>query len=211
MRAGKVGRVAWAAVVMAVAAVAMTPAASASSTSVVTDPVGDAIYAPGITGQAYQDIVEVSITLRHGQFTFVMDLAAPIPDSPPLLPPGVARLTWSWHLDTDPNTAPCGFPHAPGICANAEFFVYVLWDGTTFTGLLVDRRPLLTGEEAVLSPVSFTIEGSRITAFVDGAAIGDPSSFGWRSVAAIWAGPLGTESHLTLDNAPDQGFATWPS
>lgn len=193
------------------AAVAMASATSASSTSVVTDPVGDAIYSPGITGQAYQDIVEVSITQRHDGFTFGMDLAASIPDSPPLLPPGVERLTWSWHLDTDPNTAPCGFPHAPGICVNSEFFVYVLWDGTTFTGLLVDRRPLLTGGEAVLTPVSFTIDGSGITAFVDGPMIGNPSSFGWRSVAAIWPGPLGTESHHTLDIAPDEGFATWPS
>ena len=209
MRAGTVGRVAL--TVVAMAAVAMASAASASSTSVVTDPVGDAIYSPGITGQAYQDIVEVSITQRHDGFTFGMDLAASIPDSPPLLPPGVERLTWSWHLDTDPNTAPCGFPHAPGICVNSEFFVYVLWDGTTFTGLLVDRRPLLTGGEAVLTPVSFTIDGSGITAFVDGPMIGNPSSFGWRSVAAIWPGPLGTESHHTLDIAPDEGFATWPS
>ena len=209
MRAGTVGRVAL--TVVAMAAVAMASATSASSTSVVTDPVGDAIYSPGITGQAYQDIVEVSITQRHDGFTFGMDLAASIPDSPPLLPPGVERLTWSWHLDTDPNTAPCGFPHAPGICVNSEFFVYVLWDGTTFTGLLVDRRPLLTGGEAVLTPVSFTIDGSGITAFVDGPMIGNPSSFGWRSVAAIWPGPLGTESHHTLDIAPDEGFATWPS
>ncbi len=185
---------------------------AAALTSVVTDPVGDAVLTPGIAGPSYQDIVEASITLSHGQFIFTMDLAAPIPNSPPLLPPGTALIDWAWHLNTEPTQAPCGFPLAPATCFPFEFAIVIVWAGTSFTGILIDRRPLLTEGNAIVTAVPFTIQGTEVTASVSGAMIGNPSSFLWTAVTAAWSAGFGTDSFHPVDLAPDNsGFAApWP-
>ena len=188
------------------------PLVSAALTSVVTDPVGDAMPTPGIAAPSYLDIVKASITSSHGQFVFVTDLAAPIPNSPPLLPPGIALIDWAWQLNTDPTKTVCGFPGGPGasLCIPVEFIVIIFWDGTSFTGMLIDRRPLLTGGNAILTAVPFNINGSEVIASSNGAMIDNPLSFGWRALTDTWSARFGTDSFHAPDFAPDNGFAPWP-
>ena len=185
---------------------------AAALTSVVTDPVGDASSTPGIAAPSYLDIAKASITLIHGQFVFVTDLAAPIPNSPPLLPPGVGLIDWAWQLNTDPTKTVCGFPGAPGaaLCIPVEFIVIIFWDGTGFMGMLIDRRPLLTGGHAILTAVPFNINGSEVTASLSGVTIDSPSSFGWRALTDTWSAGFGTDSFHAPDFAPDNRFAPWP-
>ena len=191
------------------------PLASASLTSVVTDEVGDAMLAPGIEAPLYQEIVMASITSSHGGFVFVMDLAAPIPNSPPLLPPGTTLIDWVWQLNTDTTKAPCGFPGAPGqsaFCQPFEFVIGVVWNGASFTGILIDRRPLLTGGNATIVSLPFTIQGSEVKVSLTGAIIDNPSSFGWRALTTAWSGGFGTDSFHPVDLALDSfGFASFPS
>ena len=183
---------------------------SAVLTSAVTDPVGDAVASQGegLTGAAYQDIVGSGIDQTGGVFNLSMDVAAPIPANP-VMPPGIKLQEWSWNLNTGPGL-PGGFPFAPGNAAPPEFVVHVLWDGTTFTGTVIDRRPLLTGGEARTTAVSFVINGSRVSASVNAAILGNPSSFTWIARTDDWPTLLGTNSVQTLDRAPDISPASLP-
>lgn len=187
------------------------PTASAQ-TSCVTDPVGDAsVIDKSIVIAPYQDIIKACITLKGGRFFFVMDVAGPIPSSP-ALQPSVRLLDWSFRLNTDLATCPIGFPWAPGDRIHcAKFVLFVLWDGTNFTGILIDRRPALTGGQAVITPIPFEIQGAEITAPVDAAMVGNPPSFQWRATTDVWLTELGTEAFFQPDSAPDSGTATWPN
>src|SRR5437899_12187372 len=115
---------------MAATLVAAPFVSAAALTSVVTDRVGDAMRTPGIVGASYLDIVKASITLSHGQLVLVMDLAAPIPNSRPLLPPGVALIDCACQLNTDPTNTVCGFPGGagPALCIPVERIVITARD-----------------------------------------------------------------------------------
>jgi len=139
-----------------------------------------------------------------------MDVAAPIPSSP-VLSRGVHLLDWTFRFDTDPSTTPRGFPWSPGDHIHgAEYVVFILWDGTRFSGIVINRTPLLTGGEPVITPVDFEINGSEIVASIDTAMIGDPSSLRLRATTDIWFTELGTDAFFQSDAIPDFGFLTWP-
>lgn len=201
--------------ILFVLSVSLPEARASALTSVVTDPVGDAFLTPGIAAPPYQDIVKASITLKGGQFIFLMDLAAPIPNSPPLLAPGNVLIDWVWQLQTNPTVLPCGFPGSPGsgaFCPPFEYVIGIVWNGTSFTGIFIDRTPLLTGGNAIVTAVPFSINGSEVTASLGGASIGNPSSFGWHALTTAWSGGFGTDSFHPVDSAPDNfAFAPWPS
>ncbi len=195
-----------------VAVILAQPVSAKALTSVITDPQGDAFFADSHPAPGYQDIVRATIASDGRQFTFGIELAAPIPDTP-ALPPGVVLMVWSWGVDTNPATAPAGFPFVPGPegAAPAEFLVWVIWDGTSFTGIVIDRRPLITGGEAIITSVSFDRSGAVATVSVNAALLGKPSSFTWVARTIDWTGPLGTLANFDVDRAPDAGRATWPS
>lgn len=191
-----------------VAALFVAQPVSAGLTSVVEDPVGDAfVDNPGIPFNAYQDIVQAAVTLKDGRFIVAMKLAGSVPSSP-VLPPQIVLLDWSWYINTDPTTFPAGFPYSPGGAPSPEFIVLLVWDGTSFTTTLIDRRPLLTGGQALLTPVPFLIKGSVITASVDAAQLDNPSSFGWSALTEDWETQLGTNSFHTIDFT---AAAQWPA
>ena len=164
-----------------------TGAASAQGavgkTSVVRDPIGDATKA----ARRYQDVVSAEI-MKHGRhFVFVMELATPVPHKPPV-PSGADVIVWMFSLDTDTTEFQVGYPH-PGT-ERFEFQVQLRQyrdgftdplDPTRSAGVLVDRRPLLTGRQAILTAIEYSIEGTKITWVVDAASLGDPSAFQWIS------------------------------
>ena len=195
---------------------------AAGKTSVVLDPVGDADK----TAQDYQDIVGATITKKGGTFVFVITLAAALPDNPTL--PSWADVTdWGFGLDMDPSAFPVGYPFTKN---NPQFQEFLLehrvyrsgfsdpLDPTRSAGILIDRRPLLEGGQAIITPVQFSIDGARITWVVDAALLGDPATFRWAAFTAVsHAGDdvkNGYNNITGLDSAPDvfQGapLATWP-
>jgi hypothetical protein len=159
------------------------PASAESLTVTLTDPAGDARYkAPG-----YLDLVQAEATKQGQNFEFRTVVAEPIPLSLPNLPPGNRLVLWLWGLDTDPTTAPQGTPVSPGVPIAAEFVLRVVWNGTAFSGELIDRRPLLTGGEAVVTPLPFTIASNQVSMAVPASAVGNPTSFLWDIVSIYWS------------------------
>ena len=170
-----------------------------AQTSTVFDPVGDTLF----NAPAFQDIVIGQMTkTASGDFELLMGMAGPVPVDPPLPPPGVSEIWWMWTFDLDPTAFPQGTPFPPGVKRRPEFVVYVSWDGTEFAGTAIDRRPLLTGGEAIITPVPFSINGTMVEAVLDFELIGDvPPSFHWGPFTVDWSGPVGSEGHNFVDSA----------
>jgi hypothetical protein len=194
----------------------------AGRTSVVTDPAGDADKA----AQAYQDIVRAEITKQGTNFVFIMTLAAPVPDNPSL-PSWADVLAWEFWLDTDPTAFPVGYPFTKNTANLLEFEIQHRVYRSGFTdpldpksgaAVLVDRRPLLSGGQAILTPITFSIDGAKLTWVVDAALLGDPPTFQWASgTAAAHAGDdvkNGYSNISVFDAAPNLNlgapFVTWP-
>lgn len=194
---------------------------AAGQTSSVTD-------VPGYEdnkAQDYQDILKATITKKGQAFIVVMDLAASVPNMPPL-PSRADMLDWLVALDTDENESPAGYDFTKNGAGPWEFFVEHRVYRSGFTdpldpgtaGILVDRRPLLTGGQAKVIPINFSIDGAKLTWVVDADLLGDPSTFQWAAAtAAASAGDdvkNGYNNILLYDQAPNinQGatLATWP-
>lgn len=195
---------------------------AAALTSAVADPVGDVMN----KGNDYQDVVRAEITKQGTSFVFVQTLAAPLPDNPPL-PSWADVLAWEFWLDTDPTAFPAGYPFTKNTANPLEFEVqYRVYrsgftdplDPTRSAGVLVDRRPLLTGGQATLTPIKASIDGAQITFVVDAALLDDPATFQWASgtAAAHSGGDVknGYNSISVFDAVPDVNlgapFVTWP-
>jgi hypothetical protein len=174
-------------------------------TTTVSDPVGDANF----NAPAFQDVVVAQMTkTAGGDFHLLMEMAGPVPATPPMPPPARTVIWWAWAFDLDPTTSPPGWPNPPPVGLPGEFVVIVSWDGTEFAGTAVDRRPLLTGGEAIFTPVTFSINGKILEADLPYALIGDvPPSFGWDAFIWDWPGPVGKSGGFV---AVDLAFATFP-
>jgi hypothetical protein len=173
-----------------------------------TDPAGDAAasHGNGLTGEPYQDIIGATIDFDQATFTFSMDVGTSVPGSP-VLPGGITVQEWSWNINTAPEL-PSGFPFAPGGAAPPEFIVMVTWNGSTFAGILIDRRPLLSGGQAVSTSIPFEIDGATITADVSASRLGNPTSFALVARTNNWP-HFGSGSVQTLDRAPDIAPIFW--
>ena len=198
--------------------VAFSADATGANISVVLDPVGDVVS----KGNDYQDIVRAETAKQGRDFAFVMELAAAVPDNP-LLPSGADVIDWVLGLDTDPAAFPVGYPFGKNEASDKEFFIEHRQyragfadplDPTSSPGILIDRRPLLIGGQAIITPIQFSIEGAKITWVVDAALLGDPSTFQWGSATCrAQARDHGENGHTNVfcfDFAPDGSLATWP-
>ncbi len=199
----------WALVLLiACSLLASQPVAAAALSSVLLDPEGDAYIAGNLErpGEPFQDIVRAEIGLKDGRFEFRMDVASAIPADPEL-PPGTVLFEWAWFVSTDHSTVPAGYPFAPGYPEQAEFQLIVIWDGVRFSLTVVDRRPLLSGQEAILTELPIAIRGTELRASVDARVLGDPSRFCWIAITWDWPTDLGTASFLGVDIAFE---GRWP-
>jgi len=199
---------------------------AASLTSVVTDPVGDAGWnensGPGSLKKApaWLDLASASVALQGSRFLFAWDLAAPVPSDPAAdsaIPAHSDHVCIGRGLDTDPATAPVGYPNTQNESDPVEFYVALCWNptgsfglGTGFVGLLMDRRPLLAGDPAVVTQVDFHIDGQQVVIAVDAAALGEPATFAWVAFTEVANQADPNDARKILDFAPDAGLATWP-
>ncbi len=193
---------------------------AAGNTSVVLDATGDWV---DITGQDYQDEVRADITKKGNTFVFVMTLAGTVGDNP-TFPSWADMLLWDFALDTRPTASPVGYPFTKNTAAGWEFVIMHCVYASGFTdplnpnsrpGILVDRTPLLTGGQARVTPIQFTIDGAKLTWVVDAALLGDPSTFQWAAGTSAWqssgdGAKNGYNNGRHFDLVPNAGLATWP-
>lgn len=190
------------AAVGAVAALGVAPATAdsgATVTSEVFDPEGDTLYN---SDAPFQDVVRARMTkTASGDFELLMEVAAPVPTAPESPQAGRNQIWWIWAFDLDATTRPDGYPfHSSKDGRPPEFMVYVSWDGTSFAGTAVDRRPLLTGGEAIVTSVPFRIDGTIIEADLASEVIGAvPSSFSWGPFTLNWWGSVGSSQRRWAD------------
>jgi hypothetical protein len=85
-----------------------------------------------------------------------------------------------------------GYSFSKNTAYIAEFFLGTGWNptgpfglGTGFIGLLLDRRPLLTGGQATVTAIPFRIQGTHVSAVVDAAALGAPATFAWAAFSEL--------------------------
>jgi len=193
---------------------------AAGKTSVVLDATGDWV---DITGQDYQDEVSAEITKQGNTFVFVMTLAGAVGDNP-TFPSWADAILWDFALDTRPTAFPVGYPFTKNTAAPWELVIGHFVYASGFTdplnpnsspGILIDRRPLLTGGQAIVTPIQFTIDGAKMTWVVDAALLGNPSTFQWAAGTSAWQTSgddvkNGYNQGRHFDHVPDAGRATWP-
>ena len=147
--------------------VSLTALTARAQTATVIDPQGDAFYSNGHEAPAFLDIIAASFTISN-TLTLTVDVAGSL-DALPNPPGSHGVFDWHFALNTDDSTDPPGLPLPPKITAPAEFYVGALWDGSTFSGLLIDRRPTLTGGSALQYSIPVSVSGSRIIIAVPAA------------------------------------------
>lgn len=175
-----------------------------AQTAIRLDPSGDTkLGAPG-----FQDIVRSEISKEGDGFVVRMEVAATIPVNPPLPRPAVHEIWWVWAFQLDPATWPAGYPSAPGSTLPSEVHAHVGWDGTSFHGIVIDRRPLLNGGQATILTVPFSVQGATLELHIPSSVTGIPSTFGWASVTTDWSGPVGTDGYHFVDSTSPP--VNWP-
>ncbi|HEY3125654.1 MAG TPA: hypothetical protein VGK07_01255 [Candidatus Limnocylindria bacterium] len=168
------------------------PSFAIASSSVLTDPTGDA--AAG--SPDYVDIAQARVTdqIGTGTFVFSMVLAAPIPAEPP-----DSFLAYNWFIDTGGTTA-------------FDYVIVVRWC-TERTAPPCAAGPLPRWEAFVndfIHPVtyfsSFAVDGAAVRASVDGSLIGSPTAFTWRTLSRTMPAAAGAPP---VDFAPDTDRMTF--
>jgi hypothetical protein len=193
---------------LAAAVLALTFGMPVAAATAATDPAGDALYkAPG-----YMDIVQAELSDGSGTYTFHMTLASVIPSNPNLPPPGVSTISWAFPVDSDPTTSPAGDPFAPGNgqIGPAEFNIRLFWDGGAFSGSILDRRPLLTNGDAILTPLSFSVTGSDVRLLVPAALMDSPATFKWGAVTVYSSPEPGSNSGRHFVDSLEPFYNVWP-
>jgi len=179
---------------------ALSPSAHAAST--LTDPVGDYVAGSPCGGQIcepWQDITAAEMTHVAGGLRMGMTLAAPIPGWP-ALPNGIKSIVWAWRLDTDPATSPSGYPLPPGIDSPFEVVVQLQWNGQAFSGQVIDRRPLLSGGQAMVLPVTANVSGNALDVMVPGGLVNLPEAFRWRASTNAYMSDSPSQGQYPVDN-----------
>jgi len=178
----------------------------------VLDNPGDARTAAGQPGPGHLDVVAAKVERgANGSFLFDLTLASALPPEP--LAPGAGTAAgWAVCIDLYPfvvsplyGQLPTGMP--------CQLIVQALWDGTRFSGQLIDRRAVGAGVPASAEPFVPLVEGASIRMSVPGESLGAPSWFLW-SVFTEELGSMdpadviaarGPNAAHHVDAAPDGG------
>ena len=137
-----------------------------AQTATVIAPQGDAFFGSR-EAPAFLDIIAASFTISN-TLTLTVDVAGSL-DALPNPPGSQGIFDWHFALNTDNSTRPLGLPLPPKVAGGAEFFVGAFWDGTSFGGILIDRRPTLTGGVPLQYSIPVSVSGSRIIITVPAA------------------------------------------
>ncbi len=176
---------------------AVSGAASATISTSVTDETGDASKKT----EPWQDVVSCGVSKDGDSFTFTQEMAENIPASPYVT--GNHSLFWFWGIDTDTGLVPSGYPFATGNGSGThpeDFFLELEADSSGWTAYVIERRPLVSGEEATTTGVDFSVNGKVATLVVSKDVIGDPSTFTfWIGTLVLKSAHLGDQGWTILD------------
>ena len=184
---------------------------SAVSTSALAQPVSTQISTAShpvsnanFNAPAFQDVVFVQVTkTAMVASSCSWKWLVPYPSIRPWRHLATIKFAWVWNFDLDPTYVSSRVTLTLSPLVPAEFSLFVSWDGAAFAGAAIDRRPLLTGGEAIITPVTFSIAGTIVQADLPYTLIGAvPTSFGWFAGTGAWSGPFGSsEGHHLVDIA----------
>jgi len=161
----------------------------------VTDPVGD----PVLSGPGYLDAVGAGVAEGWGVFAFVIEMAEPIPASSEV-PLGYDAALWSFCLDTDPSSAPQGFPFVAVGPVPCDFIVLATSEGGAVNGTLIDRRPLADGKDARTRSIRVFTDGAQGRLVVPDAWLGGRhTSFDWVMATSLITLPFPNDEFIDLD------------
>ena len=186
-------------------------AVSTDAVAVVDNP-GDARTAAGQPGPGHLDVVAAKVERRaNGSFAFDLTLASALAAAPGAPGAGMAA-GWAVCIDLYPfvvsplyGQLPTGMP--------CQLIVQALWDGTRFSGQLLDRRAVGAGVPASAEPFVPLVEGASIRMSVPAESLGSPGWFLWSvfteeldaTDAVEQLGALGPNAAFHVDAAPDGG------
>jgi hypothetical protein len=188
-------------------------AITSDAVAVVDNP-GDARTVAGRPGPGHLDVVAAKVERgANGSFAFDLTLASALPPAPGA-PGAVTPAGWAVCIDLYPfvvsalyGQLPTGMP--------CQLIVQTRWDGTRFSGQLIDRRAVGAGVPASAEPFVPTVEGASIRMSVPAESLGSPGWFLW----SVFTEELDTSDALEMlaargpaaahhvDAAPDGGVA----
>ena len=188
------------------------PLAVSNGAVAVVDIPGDARTVAGQPGPGHLDIVAAMVERTgDGSFAFDLTLASALPPEPEAPEAGTSA-GWAVCIDLYPfvvsplyGQLPTGMP--------CQLIAQTLWDGTRFSGQLLDRRAVGAGVPADAGPFVPLVDGATIRMSVPGESLGDPSWFLWSAFTAELGstdppssiGTLGPNAAHHVDAAPDGG------
>lgn len=194
----------------------------------ISDPQGD--VKKGVP--TWQDLVSATVSAgKTGNFSFAIQVAAPIPASPTIASP-FKLINWWFCLQVSSSFSVGGWPtsssNGTGNQDPCQFFVVLYWDGTNFAGVVANRTPMLGGGDPVLTTIPYNVSSATVTWSIDRSLIGTPSSFSFFVSTEGRSNPnvrilsptdvVATNSergYTPLDTAPTTAsgafsFAQWP-
>lgn len=173
---------------------------AATRTPMIEDPVGDSVpeTRPFMDAVAYGVSWHGALEQEGGTYLFKLEVAEPIPDAFEV-PEAYDAAQYSFCLDTDPATSPGGYPFANEDPVWCEFILTAVSEGGTWTGTLIDRRPLVEGGEAETSEVSFFVDDVSGLFTVPGDMLGGAASFDWAMTASLLMLPQPSDDFIDLD------------
>jgi hypothetical protein len=167
---------------------------AAAGTSVVADAEADiATSAP-----AHLDILQAKITEQVGReaLYFQMELAAAVPETPAGLP------AFTWNIDV-PGGRDLDYTVTVRWCSAATV-IGCAGGAAHWEALRLDFS--FSPPRQTVDAFRFRIDGATVKAWVDPAALGDPTAFRWNAFGRV-APP--SVSPLPVDRAPDSGLTTF--
>jgi len=190
-----------------------------ASTSVVSDPAGDAAFPFDLFDgpvPPYLDVVEASVSLTRGVFHFEIKMSSDIPaNADPGFTPSVNHLGATVGILTDRKTA--GSPYKFFGQTDVYRFNYLVGAlysaadsgvglGLGWKGFLID------GSAGSVVEIPLEVRGDTLIFETSAASLGDPAAFDW--AIGSECDPVSipdekTKSVLLVDYAPDHGVATW--
>lgn len=159
-----------------------------------SDPVGDPVSeVPG-----YLDALAAGVSKGWGVFHFVFEVAEPIPASFEV-PLDFDAALWSFCVDTDPSSAPDGYPFVAMGPVPCDFIVMAVSEGGEMKGELIDRRPIADGGDAETLDIRVEIDGALGRLTVPIGKMGKPKEFDSVMATSLVTLPLPNDDFIDLD------------
>ena len=174
---------------------AVSPARLDKGVKMITDPMGDPV--PEVPG--YLDTVAAGVAQGWGVFAFAFEVAEPIPASFDV-PMGYDAALWSFCLDTDPSSAPQGYPFVAVGPVPCDFIVLATSEGGAVAGTLIDRRPLAGGGDVRTRSIRVFTDGPQGRLVVPDRWLGGRhTSFDWVMATSLITLPFPNDDFIDLD------------